>query len=91
MTETSSAGTSTGGEVYTGQTASRVGSAGAQASRSVIISAAPQPTLSVSTQALDFGVIAIGHTSMTRAITVSNSGQAALVISSAVLSGREPG
>jgi DNA-binding beta-propeller fold protein YncE len=87
VTETSSAGTSIGGEVYTGQTASRVGSAGAQASRSVIISAAPQPAVSVSAHSLDFGVIAIGHTSLPQAITVTNSGQAPLVISSAVLAG----
>ena len=63
VTETSSAGTSIGGEVYTGQTASRVGSSSAQASRSVIIGGGSQPAVSVSAHALDFGTIAIGHTS----------------------------
>ncbi len=87
VTETSSAGTSTGGEVYTGQTASRLGSPSAQASRSVIIGAGPQPAVSVSAHRLDFGTIAIGNTSLPQAITVTNSGQAALVISSAVLAG----
>ena len=91
VTETSSAGTSTGGEVYTGQTASRVGSASARTSRSVIISAAAQPAVSVSAHGLDFGTIAIGHTSTPQAITVTNSGQAPLVISSAVLAGANKG
>jgi DNA-binding beta-propeller fold protein YncE len=91
VTETSSAGTSTGGEVYTGQTASRVGSATAQASRSVIIGSGLQPAVSVSAQSLDFGAIAIGHTSLPQAITVTNSGQAPLVISSAVLAGANSG
>ena len=91
VTETSSAGTSTGGEVYTGQTASRVGSASAQTSRSVIIGSGPQPAVSVSAHSLDFGTIAIGHTSPPQAITVTNSGQAALVISSAVLAGANKG
>ena len=91
VTETSSAGTSTGGVVYTGQTASRVGSASARTSRSVIISAGPQPAVSVSAHSLNFGVIAVGDTSLARAITVTNSGQAALVISSAVLAGANRG
>lgn len=91
VTETSSAGTSTGGEVYTGQTASRVGSASAQTSRSVIVSSAPQPAVSVSAHTLDFGTIAIGHTSLPQAVKVTNSGQAALVISSAVLAGANTG
>ena len=87
VTETSSAGTSTGGEVYTGQTASRVGSPSAQATRSVIIGGGSQPVVGVSAHSLDFGTIAIGHTSLPQAITVTNSGQAPLVISSAVLAG----
>ena len=76
--------------MYTGQTASRVGSASAQASRSVIIGGS-QPAVSVSTHSLDFGTIAIGHTSLPQAITVTNSGQAPLVISSAVLAGANKG
>ena len=79
------------GEVYTGQTASRVGSPSAAASRSVIIGAGPQPAVSVSAHSLDFGTIAIGHTSLPQAITVTNSGQAPLVISSAVLAGANKG
>jgi DNA-binding beta-propeller fold protein YncE len=91
VTETSSAGTSTGGELYTGQTASRVGSASAQASRSVISGSGLQPAVSASAPSLDFGTIAIGHTSLPQAITITNSGQAPLVISSAVLAGASPG
>ena len=50
-----------------------------------------QPAVSVSAHSLDFGTIAIGHTSLPQAITVTNSGQAPLVISSAVLAGANKG
>jgi YVTN family beta-propeller protein len=91
VTETSSAGTSTGGEVYTGQTASRVGSPAAQTSRSVIIGAGPQPAVSASAPSLDFGTIALGHTSSPQTITITNTGQSSLVISSAILMGTNAG
>ena len=45
----------------------------------------------MSAHSLDFGTIAIGHTSLPQAITVTNSGQAPLVISSAVLAGANKG
>ena len=53
----------------------------------MIIGGGSQPAVSVSAHILDFGTIAIGHTSLPQAITVTNSGQAPLAISSAVLAG----
>jgi DNA-binding beta-propeller fold protein YncE len=86
VTETDSAGTSFSGEVFTGQTASRVGGASAQASRSVFISSSGQPQVGLSSASLGFGIVGVGH-SASLTLTIANSGSAPLAIASSSLSG----
>jgi YVTN family beta-propeller protein len=92
VTETDSAGTSTTGEVFTGQTASSVASAGAETTRAVVITAPNlgAPAVRVSSSGLDFGTLALGSTSPPRTLTVTNTGTAPLIISSSALRGANP-
>jgi YVTN family beta-propeller protein len=64
VVETTGAGTSTSGEVFTGQTASRVGMPSAGASRSVVISTAPAPAVTLSASLLAFGTVGVGQPSV---------------------------
>ncbi|HWF74310.1 MAG TPA: choice-of-anchor D domain-containing protein [Solirubrobacteraceae bacterium] len=93
VTETDSAGTSTTGEVYTGQTASSVGNPSAATTRNVVIAAAGAgaPAVQLSATSLGFGTIGIGKTSLAQTITVTNTGTAPLIITSATLGGANPG
>lgn len=92
VTETDSAGTSTTGEVYTGQTASSVGNPSAQATRNVVITAANvgAPAVTMSTSSLSFGTIPVGQTSAPHSVTITNAGTAPLIITSAALGGINP-
>ena len=91
VTETDSAGTSTTGEIYTGQTASRVGNPSAATTRSVVISATPQPIVSLSGSGLDFGTVAVGAHSTPQTVRVINAGNASLSISSSTVAGSQAG
>ncbi|MDQ6776826.1 MAG: choice-of-anchor D domain-containing protein [Actinomycetota bacterium] len=92
VTETDSAGTSTAGEVYTGQSASSVGNPRAAATRNVVIAAANAgaPAVKLSATSLAFGTIGIGKISLAQTITVTNTGTAPLMITSATLGGANP-
>jgi YVTN family beta-propeller protein len=91
VTETDSAGTSTS-EVFTGQTALQNGGTSAHASRSVDVPAAngngpvTQPVVELSTSDIDFGTVGVGE-SASQALTITNTGNAPLRISSATLTG----
>ena len=91
VTETDSEGTSTSGEVYTGQTASRVGNPSAATTRTVVISATPQPIVSLSGSSLDFGAVAVGAHSTPQTVRVINTGNASLSISSSTVAGSQAG
>ncbi|MGH2928279.1 MAG: choice-of-anchor D domain-containing protein, partial [Solirubrobacteraceae bacterium] len=92
VTETSSGGTSTPDTTLaTGRGLLRHGSASAQATRSVIIGTGPQPAVSLSASSVDFGAVGVGKASAPQTITVTNSGQAPLTISTAALGGADPG
>jgi DNA-binding beta-propeller fold protein YncE len=91
VTETDSNGTSTTGEVYTGQTASSVGNQSAQTSRSVIVSPGPAPAFGLSPSHLDFGPTAVGKQSAAQTLTITNTGNAPLVISGSAISGPQAG
>ncbi len=87
VSETDSAGTSSSGEVYTGQTASRVGSSSASTARSVVISAGPQPAVSLSAPGLTFGDVAVGKDSDPQTLRITNTGTGALSLSGSGISG----
>jgi YVTN family beta-propeller protein len=88
LTEASSIGTSTSGEIFTGQTASAVGNPSATTSRSVVVSpAAPQVTLS--TTSLSYGNVGVGQTSSAQTITMTDTGNAPLSIASSALGGAQ--
>ncbi|MHB1835563.1 MAG: PKD domain-containing protein, partial [Solirubrobacteraceae bacterium] len=72
VSETSVAGTSTTGEVYTGQTASSVGGSSALAMRTVIVSSAPQPAVTLSVSSLAFGTLGVGKTAAAQSVTVTD-------------------
>jgi DNA-binding beta-propeller fold protein YncE len=91
VTETDSAGTSTTGEVYTGQTASRVGNPSAQASRSVVVTSAPAPAVSLSANSLSFGTVGVGTASSPQTLTITNTGGGPLQITSSAISGAQAG
>jgi hypothetical protein len=91
VTETDSAGTSTTGEVYTGQSASRVGNPSAQTSRSVVITPAGAPAVSLSANNLSFGTLGVASTSSPQTLTITNTGNAPLQITSSAISGAQPG
>jgi hypothetical protein len=91
VTETDSAGTSVSGEVYTGQSASRVGNPSAGTSRSVVITNAPAPAVALSASSLDFGTVAVGSPSAPQTLQITNTGNAPLVISGSARSGPQVG
>ncbi len=90
VTETDSNGTSTTGEIYTGQTASSVGSQSARTSRSVIVSAGG-PAVGLSASHLTFGPTAVGEPSAAQTLTIANTGNAPLGISGSTISGPQAG
>jgi len=89
VTETDSAGTSVSGEVFTGQTASTVGNPSAQTARSVVITApgVGAPAVQVSSSQLVFGTVAVGTPSPAQTLTITNTGNAPLAISSSQITG----
>ncbi len=87
LTETSSAGTSTGPTVYTGQTAVKVGSPLAAVTRSVVVTSGPVPSVSLSTSALAFGAVGVGRASAPQTVTVRNNGTAPLTVSGSSVGG----
>jgi DNA-binding beta-propeller fold protein YncE len=91
VTETDSAGTSTTGEVYTGQTASRVGNASASTTRSVVITTAPAPAVTLSATGLGFGGIGVGRTSDAQTLTLKNNGNGPLAIAGSAIGGPQAG
>ena len=86
VTETDTAGTSTGGEVFTGQTAVSVGGSSARTSRSVLIANSAAPAVTLSVGSLNFGVIGVGA-SASQTLKLTNTGTAPLSITSSSLSG----
>lgn len=91
VTETDSDGTSVSGEVYTGQSAASVGGPSAQTSRTVVVTNAPAPAVTLSASSLDFGSLGVGAPSDPLSVTVSNTGSAALHPAHASVSGRDAG
>jgi hypothetical protein len=89
VAETDAAGTSTT-PVYTGQQMLRNGGPSAQVSKSVIVTSAPAPAVSVSASTLDFGDQAPARQGTPQSVTVTNVGNANLSIASARLGGSDP-
>ncbi len=90
VTETDGAGTSTSGEVFTGQEASSVGNASASTSRSVVISSSGASAFSSSATSLRFGAVGVS-TSITQVLAITNTGSAPLSISASGISGSGAG
>jgi YVTN family beta-propeller protein len=86
VTEADGLGTSASGELFTGQTASIFGNPLATTSKSVVISSAAQPTVSLSTSSLGFGTLGVGQRA-TQTLKISNTGKAPLRIASSSLGG----
>jgi len=91
VTETDSAGTSVESEAYTGQTASSVGSSSARTTRTVVITNAPAPAVSMSANSLSFGDLALGVSSAPQTVRITNTGAGRLLISGSALSGAGAG
>ena len=87
VTETDSNGTSLSGEVYTGQTASSLGSSSARTSRSVVVTNAAAPAVSLSATSLAFASVGVGKPSAPQTLTVTNTGNGPLQISSSQVTG----
>jgi YVTN family beta-propeller protein len=87
VTETDNNGTSVSGEVYTGQSASSVGSPTARTSRSVVITNAPAPGVLLSASSVDFGTVGVGKPSAPRTLTLTNTGNGPLRILSSQITG----
>jgi DNA-binding beta-propeller fold protein YncE len=91
VTETDSDGTSTTGEVYTGQSASSVGSPGAETSRSLVITTGAAPAVSLSASQLSFGTVEVDQSSAPQTVTVTNTGTAPLTIAGTAITGPNAG
>ena len=90
VTETDSAGTSTT-PVYTGQQLARNGGPGATATRSVVVTTGGAPQARLSSSALDFGTIGLPSRSGAQTVTLTNGGDAPLVIQRASIAGANAG
>ena len=88
VTETDGAGTSLPATtLMTGRSLVRRGSDSARATRSVVISTAPQPAVSLSATALDFGLAPVGAPSAAQTLRITNSGKAPLKLTGSALGG----
>jgi len=88
LTETDGAGNSTSGEVFTGQTASRVGGPSAATSHTVTITP-PAPVVKFCGCNLDFGRVQVGE-ARTHTLTITNAGNATLRVTKAAFGGQAP-
>lgn len=92
VTETDGAGTSLPATtLMTGRTLLRHGGDSARATRSVVVSTAPQPAVSLSATALDFGVAGVGTPSGAQTVRITNTGAAPLTITTATRDGAAAG
>jgi YVTN family beta-propeller protein len=92
VTETDGAGTSLAATtLMTGRTLVRRGSDSAGTTRSVVIATGPQPAVSLSSAALDFGAAPVGTASRAQTVRITNSGAASLTITTSTLGGATAG
>jgi DNA-binding beta-propeller fold protein YncE len=88
VSETDEAGGSTQ-PVYTGQHLLRAGASSAMASRAVIVAGGPQPAVTLNTTHIGFGTVGLHQAHPARTVTLTNGGQAPLVVGATAIAGAQ--